>query len=240
VHDIAKSDVASEYFAQLKAANITDKEIGTWVLLPEPSLPDAWGSTDPQLFADNFNLLAGKLHEHFPTARTSIMLDSATYPDGGWGSRTYQTEAMLQYLKGIKPDSVNEFGLQGFPRVSGSTRPAELLNAELAISAAKALHIRDVWFNTGTYSTEQDPDSGKKVNATAAQRTAFLDGAYTQVERAQRAGLRVVSVNIFAENKLDQDEADWSYSTPQDRRILDNAIARFKANGVPVSEFTGN
>jgi len=241
VHDIAKSGVASEYFAQLKATGITAKEMGTWVLFPEPSLPDAWGGTDPKLFADNFNLLAGKLREQFPTARTSIMLDSATYPDGTWGSRTYQTDPMLQYLKGIKPGLVSEFGIQGFPRVSGSTRPTELLNADLAIAGAKALQVKDVWFNTGTYSTEQDPDSdsGQKVHATSAQRTAFLDGAYDQVARTQRAGLRVVSVNIFAENKLAEGEADWAYNTPQDRQILDKAIARFKENSVPVSEFTG-
>lgn len=240
VRTIAKSGIAPEYFAQLKATGITAKEMGTWVLLPEPSLPDAWGSTDPQLFADNYNLLAGTLRENFPAARTCIMLDSATYPDGTWGSRTYQTNGMLQYLRGIKPGLVSEFGIQGFPRVSGSTRPNELLNADLAIAGAKALQVKDVWFNTGTYSTEQDPDSGKRVNATPAQRTAFLDGAYSQVVRAQRAGLRVVSVNIFAENKLSEGEADWAYTTPRDRQILDKAIARFKENGVPVSEFTGS
>ncbi len=240
VHAIAKSGVAPEYFAQLKAAGITDKQMGTWVLLPEPSLPDAWGSTDPQLFADNFNLLAGSLREHFPTARTSIMLDSATFPDGTWGSRTYQPAAMVQYLKGIKPGLVSEFGVQGFPRVSGSTRPSDLLNADLAIAGANALQIKDVWFNTGTYSVEQDPDSGKQVSASPAQRAAFLEDAYSQAVRTQRAGLRVVSVNIFAENKLSQGEADWSYTTPQARQILQTATTRFEANGIPVSEFTGN
>lgn len=204
------------YFSKLKAAGITDQEMGIWGPFPEANLP-YWLHNDPQYFAPSVNIYVSTLRKYFPQAQTTIMLNTATYEptDFNWANGDYVS--WLPYLKGIKPGSIDYAGLEGFPWVakqggSGSiVNAAEFLNPTIISEAADYLGTKNIWFNTGTFSEKYVLDPAKIMRMAPQQRKAILSTVLAQVDVLQRKGY-AVSVNIFAEDKSQaSEETNWSY-----------------------------
>src|SRR5262249_6347884 len=105
-----------DYFSAIKAAGITDQQMGIWTPFPEANLP-YWNNNQASYFAPDVNLYVAQLRKYFPHAATSIMLNSATYSttDFNWQSGEY--DSLLPYIKGITPGSITYAGLEGFPWV---------------------------------------------------------------------------------------------------------------------------
>lgn len=230
------------YFCTLKESGITDKEMGTWVPLPEPNLPE-WkgGVTDPELFARNITKIAGSIKKYFPKAPVSIMLDSTTYlpsPDPDWNNGSTSTAQLEKYVS-IKPGLIDSFGFQGFTWTNEDA-PNDYLNADAAIACARRLGVKNVWFNTGTYKKTHNPDDDKHpLIASNARRESILNGVLEQAKTVQAAGLHVDTINIFAQNTFDGSDgtADFTYTKPEEVALLKSFVAKANADEMPVTIF---
>ncbi len=207
-----------EYFANLKAAGITDRQMGIWNPFPEANLP-YWNNNLSSYFAPNINLYISYLRKYFPQAETSIMLNSATYEttDFEWQSGDYNS--LLPYIKGITTGSINYAGLQGLPWIppAGGNGPilnaADYLNPTLISEMADYLGTKKIWLNTGSFSRKYALDPARSAGITTEQRRAVLATVNEQVLVLQRKGYSV-SVNMFAEDKSNaSEETNWSYWT---------------------------
>lgn len=205
------------YFAALKAAGLTDPQMGMWVPLPEGNTP-TWGNTDPVVFGQAVTRTVQIQKKYFPTSRASVLLGSKTYPSGeNWSGGTYAS--LTPYIKGIPRGLLESFGLQGFPWGPSDTGrtteidPDAYLPASLAIEAAKSVGLPRVWFNTGTFSTFSK-ESSQLTTATPQQRQAALDKVIAAAKSVQQAGL-VTAVHLFAKDKSQTPEkTNWSYWEP--------------------------
>jgi hypothetical protein len=204
------------YFAKLKAAGLTDQQMGIWNPLPEANLP-YWLNNEPQYFAPSINRIVGIARRYFPKLEISIMLNSATYEttDFNWENGDYMS--LNQYVKGITPGIVNYAGLQGFPwsAPQGGTatiyNAAEFLNPALLSEMADTLKIKNVWFNTGTYASKYALDPSRVVYLAPEQRKQIMDTILTQADVLKSKGY-AVSINLFAKDKSKaSEETDWSY-----------------------------
>ncbi|HSX36367.1 MAG TPA: hypothetical protein VLH84_05540 [Patescibacteria group bacterium] len=204
------------YFQSLKAAGITDQQMGIWNPFPEANLP-YWANNQPQFFAPDVNIYVSTLHKYFPKAPASIMLNSATYQttDFNWQSGEY--DSLLPYIKGITPGSIAYAGLEGFPWVSpaGGTGPiinaAEFLDSALIGEAADYLGTKNVWLNTGTFSKKYALDPTQLATVPPQQRKEILSTIDQQALILQKQGYRV-AVNLFSQDKSKaSEETDWSY-----------------------------
>jgi hypothetical protein len=204
------------YFQTLKAAGISDAQLGIWTPFPEANLP-YWNNNQPQYFAPSVNNYVGTMHAVFPAAQTSVLLNSATYEttDFNWENGDYSS--LLPYVKGITPGSINYAGLQGFPWVArqggaGSIlNGAEYLSPSLLSEMADSLGTKKVWFNTGTFGSKYTLDPASTVTMTPERRKAVLATVDTQALVLQKKGYQV-AVNIFAQDKSkDSEETNWSY-----------------------------
>jgi hypothetical protein len=209
------------YFSTLKAAGITDQDMGIWGPFPEANLP-YWLHNDAQYFAPSVNIYVSTLRKYFPKAQTTIMLNTATYQptDFDWANGDYVS--WLPYIKGIKPGTIDYAGLEGFPWVakqggSGSIiNAAEFLNPNIISEAADYLGTKNIWFNTGTFSEKYALDPGKIAYMAPQQRKAILSTITEQATILQKKGYDL-SVNIFAENKSQaSEETNWSYWSNDD------------------------
>jgi hypothetical protein len=227
------------YFRTLRQAGITDEQMGTWVPFPEPNLPE-WkdGVTSPDVFRNNFVPVAQAIKTHFRNAHVSIMLDSATYPDGDvkYAKGTNNPTALLPYVTGIpEQDSsplVDSIGLQGFPweLTDGA---ADYLPAQSALVCAARLGLKQAWLNTGSFSRRKEGD--QTIAVSPQLRATQLAGALGQAVAIQKAGV-AVRVNVFAQNDFPK-SPDWSYSTPQDVFVLKEGVKVAKQLGILVSLF---
>src|SRR6266550_564404 len=231
--------ILDAYFAALTAHGVTDEEMGTWVLLPEPNLPE-WqdGNTDPALFRTNFVTLARALKRHFPAAEVSLMLDSTVYSAGVYHHGGAAVDELLPYVSGLPAGLVDSFGLQGFPWAAAD-QPADYLSAGAAIACARRLGVRDVWFNTGTASRYRDATSGAVTSVPFSSRARQLAGSLAEAAAVRAAGLNIVRINLFGQAKLADDGADWSYTTPPDLTTLNMFGRRAAAEGIAISVFEG-
>jgi len=203
------------YYAQLKSAGVSDAMMGTWVLLPEGNLPE-WSSVDPDTFAAVVARTAQLQKKYFPASQVSLMLDSETYPSANsWSGGAYVS--LVPYVQNIPRGLVDSFGLQGFPWAapagqSGSVfDPATYLRTDLAMQAANALGVSNLWVNTGSFHAMYARQAGKTVTLTPLQRQAMLSGVVSQLRSVQAAGF-TTAVHLFAENKANVSEGtDWSY-----------------------------
>jgi glutaredoxin-related protein len=227
------------YFETLKENGIIDQQMGTWVPLPEPDIPEwSGGVTTPSLFTQNFIGISNVLRSVFPTANLSVMLDSTAYPSGDIAEDEGSTATadLLPYVTGLPKGLVDSFGFQGFPWTPTDT-PNNYLNASVAIALAHALGVSQVWLNTGTASEYQDATTGAITNVSTDTRAQQLSGVLTQASAIISAGYQV-SINIFAQAKLAQDGADWSYtSTPQQLAVLNDFINQASAQDIEISVF---
>ncbi len=207
------------YFEELKRLGITESEIGTWLPFPEANLP-YWNhqNSTPDDFSANVNKFVSILRASFPTSKATILLNSATYETDDFDWRNGDYQSLLPYVKGITPGTLNSFGLQGLPWIppadqlgGGVVDPNEFLNHKLADEAAKALGVKYIWFNTGTFSRKFTLEENKTATMPSSQRKDILFGTVTQANRLQQLGYNV-SINLFAEDKSKTQEAtDWSY-----------------------------
>jgi hypothetical protein len=239
--------VFQAYFTALKAQGITDQEIGVWAPFPEPNIPE-WGSpaddvgnTDPQLFVKNFTMLVSSLKEQFTDAETLVLLDSATYPshDIAYQHGSYAAEKLLEYVQDLDRDLVDAVGLQGFPwgEQGGELNydPAVFLDADRAIALAKAADVKEVWLNSGTFSSMYDWDPALRIAVTHSKRERILSGIIRQAEQVRKAGLQV-TVSIFAEDKS-ATEANWSYKDPAAWNVLQAFVHRAEDKGIGLTVF---
>lgn len=204
------------YFQTLKAAGISDAQLGIWTPFPEANLP-YWNNNHPQYFAPSVNNYVGALHAVFPAVQTSVLLNSATYEatDFNWENGDYTS--LLPYVSGITPGSINYAGLQGFPWMArqGGTgsilNAAEFLNPALLSEMADSLGTKNVWFNTGSFGTKYALDPAATVTMTPERRKAVLATVDTQALVLQKKGYHV-AVNIFAQDKSkESEETNWAY-----------------------------
>lgn len=204
------------YFAAIKNAGITDVMMGTWVPLPEANIP-VWTSLDPNDFAGCVVKAVTYQKKYFPASKASVMLDTITYPTAGsWsGGRAI---SLLPYVQNLPAGLIDSVGLQGFPwspaaNESGPTNggPRDYLRVELAAEAARALHVKDVWLNTGTFGVKYAGSAATRVTISPEQRLVLLTEVIARAKTLQAQGLKV-SIHLFAEDKSRVAEAtDWSY-----------------------------
>lgn len=241
-----KYDVALDtYFSKLKEYGISDKEMGTWVPLPEGNIP-VWSSVDPAIFGGSVTKIVTSLKKQFPTASTSILLDNLTYPsaDSWAGGRP---SSLVPYLRHIPKGLLSSVGLQGFPwsppantsDVSNG-EPTNYLRAELLMEAARYAGTQNVWLNTGTFSTAYAGRASQQVSVSPEQRHKLLDGVVQQATTIKSKGF-TVAVHLFAENKsLTSEGIDWSYwgkgqaATSKHTIVFKNFMNNLTAKDIPL------
>jgi len=208
--------VLDAYFSALKSAQITDQMMGTWVSFPEGNIP-VWTSVDPGDFVASVTKTVTFQKKYFPSSRASIMLDTLSYPSAAnWNDG--KAVSLLPYVSGIPGGLIDSFGLQGFPWTpaanetgSNNGAPKNYLRVSLAAEAARALNVKNIWLNTGTFGVKYANQSGRQVGVSSAQRLASLIETVAQAKTLQAGGF-AVSMHLFAEDKSRVPEAtDWSY-----------------------------
>lgn len=192
-----------EYFKSLKQLGVSDEIMGTWVPFPEANLP-YWNRSNstPKDFGIIVNKYLGALRKYFPAAKTSILLNSATYEsdDFDWANGDYLS--LVPYVEKIEPGLVDSFGLQGFPwvGVAGSNsrkilNPSEYLNFKLAVEAVEKMGVKKIWFNTGTFAAKYTNDPDSVIYIDANTRKQLLLGVIDEARRLVNLGYEV-SINI--------------------------------------------
>jgi hypothetical protein len=208
--------VIDTYFATIKAAQITDEMMGTWVPFPEGNLP-VWSSLDPNDFATSVTKTITYQKKHFPSSKASILLDTVTYPNSGsWDGG--QVASLMPYIKNIPIGLIDSFGLQGFPwsppaNEAGPTNgnPSDYLKIDLATEAARTLGITDIWLNTGTFGLKYANQPLRQITVSPEQRLVLLNEVINRAKTIQSQGY-IVSIHLFAEDKsLVPEATDWSY-----------------------------
>ncbi len=204
------------YFQGLKAAGVTDEQMGIWNPFPEANLP-YWANNQPQYFAPDVNIYVSTMHKYFPHTPASIMLNSATYQttDFNWQSGEY--DSLMPYIKGITKGSISYAGLEGFPWVppQGGSGPilnaAEFLAPSIISETADYLGTKNIWLNTGTFSQKYALDPTQLAAVSPQQRKEILTTIDQQALTLQKQGYQV-SINIFAQDKSKaSEETNWSY-----------------------------
>ncbi len=205
-----------EYFSAIKAAGITDQQMGIWNPFPEANLP-YWDNNQASYFAPDVNIYVSYLHKYFPQAETSIMLNSATYGTADFNWQNGEYDSLLPYVKGITPKTITYAGLEGFPWVPAAGgngqifNAADFLNPDIISETADYLQTKKIWFNTGTFSKKYALDATKTALVTPDQRRSILATVNQQALILQKKGYSV-SINMFAEDKSQSsEETDWSY-----------------------------
>lgn len=236
------------YFAALKAKGVGDGQMGIWVPFPEANIP-VWDSTDPEDYIANVAKTVRFQKKYFPGSKASLLLDSKTYPTAGsWEGGTYKS--FLPYVATMPKNLIDAFGLQGFAWPPQDGEPAQLdpkvfLPTNLAVEAAAALGIKDIWFNTGSYGRAARQNPSKPDTLTQAQRQTVMNGIIAQAKIAKTKGYGT-TIHLFAEDKLATSEAiDWSYwdkgqTDAQSYKAVYRTFVRdARANGFPIWIFDG-
>lgn len=204
------------YFATLKSNGITNSMMGTWVLIPEGNIP-GWGSVNPVTFAADVTITAHSQKKYFPESKSTILLDSESYPSASsWSNGTYSS--LVPYVQSIPKGLINSFGLEGFPWAPPANQqgplqydPKVYLRIDLAAQAARALDVKSIWLNTGTFHQMYAGNAAETVTMTPGQRQTILSGVIAQAVALKQQGF-TVAVHLFAQNKANTSEGtDWSY-----------------------------
>jgi len=239
------------YFSTLKEKGIRDSVMGTWVPFPEANLPN-WNHSNvaPSDFSILVNRYLGALKKEFPEAKGSILLNSSTYEHDGFDWTEGEYVSLVPYVSGIKNGLIDSFGIQGFPWMPpaesgrfGVLDAREYLNAHLAMEAADALGVKNIWFNTGTFSRKYTLDEDKTITVDPGRRKDILNGIISEVDSARKKGYSV-SINLVSRDESGLAEAtDWSYwRDPNDALNLHVAVfidfvVKMKEMGIPFSIF---
>jgi hypothetical protein len=218
-----------QYFAKLKSLGVNDEMMGIWVPFPEANLP-YWNraNAQPADFGNVVNRYLRILKRHFPQAKASVLLNSATYETTDFNWERGEYISLIPYVSTLDSSLINSFGIQGFPWKSEATSPnptklydaRQYINSRLAMEAAAYLNVKEIWFNTGTFSKKFTLDSANTVYEDAAIRSELLSNTIDEALVVKNKGYSIW-INIFAEDKSDVTEAtDWSYW--QDYKDSDN------------------
>jgi len=111
------------------------------------------------------------------------------------------------------------------------------LKPSIAKEAADILGTKNIWFNTGTFTSFYSTDPSTRVYLTLQQRSRILKGIIAQGQWLKSRGYKV-NVSLFAENKASTSEGvDWSYwhgSSPSGATaaLLKGFIAELKAKKI--------
>jgi len=203
-------------FTTMQSDGVSANEMGIWNPFPEANLP-YWNNNQPQYFAPDVNTYVSTLEKYYPGAQTSIMLNAATYAptDFNWQNGNY--ESLLPYVKGITPHSITYAGLEGFPWVppNGGSGPilnaAEFLNPSIISETADYLGTKNIWLNTGTFSTKYALDPSQEAFVSPEVRQSILTTIDQQALSLKKQGYKV-TINMFAQDKTKtSEETDWSY-----------------------------
>lgn len=235
------ASIFDAYFQALKDAGVDKESIGMWALFPEPNIPE-WsveqdrGNTNPEIFRANFTAAAESLKRVFPEAQTVMLLNAATWQshdvDYAQGP-SYDPDVLLQYARGIPEGLVDIACLQGFPWIPADFNPnGGFLDAELAIALAEELGVEEVRLNTGTFSQMQG------VEISPEQRTEIWNRILDQIRQVSETGFKV-TVDLFAEQKFwAGEDTDWSYNgRPEDRQLLKDIAAAAAEAGISLTIF---
>jgi len=208
------------FFARLVNEGVTQEMMGVWIPFPEANLP-YWNKTqdDPGQFGKNVSIYGRILHKYYPKTEVSVLLNAESYQstDYNWEKGTY--DSLIPYIETLDKGLVTSFGIQGFPWRSPKSQevplyiydPVEFINPELAIEAANFLGVKKIWINTGTFRAKFANDADEMVVEYASVRETILTEILEQAKIMQGKGFEV-SINLFAENKVETPEAtDWSY-----------------------------
>lgn len=235
------------YFKRIRELGVNDKMMGTWVPFPESNTP-SWNNkdTEPRDFATCVNKYLGAYKRHFPQAQGSILLNATTYDPDDLEYNNGDYLDLTPYVQNIDKNLVSSLGIQGFPWVSNATmkyrdifRASEFLQPDLAISAARELRTRSIWFNTGSFAKKYTNDSTKLMTISSSDRKAILSGVLETVNGVQdyQQNNYRVSINLFSEDKSDTNEAtDWSYFQDDDSKmVLKYFLSEAHNLDIPVS-----
>ncbi|HET7059883.1 MAG TPA: hypothetical protein VFH99_00995 [Candidatus Saccharimonadales bacterium] len=244
----AYNTAIATYFQTIRSQGVIAQQTGVWVPLPEPNLPYwARGNTTPEDFAAIVNDYLSIAQQSFPGLEGSVMLNSATYSadDFDWANGEYVS--LVPYVKNLNPLLVRSVGLQGFPWMppankggAGIFDASEFLSYKLIKEAADTMKIKNVWFNTGTFSAKYTDDPTRQTYVNPERRTDVLNGIITQAQTLKKQGYHV-SINLFSQDKSNASEAtNWSYfsdsnvTTSPASPVFANFAARLQNNDIPL------
>lgn len=210
----------NSFFEKLISYGVTDEMIGTWVPFPEANLP-YWNRANatPSQFASVVNRYLKIVKTYYPSAKGSVLLNSATYESTDFDWENGEYISLVPYVEALDKTLISSFGIQGFPWVNDSTARVrrelfdanEFINPTITIEAAKTLEVSDVWINTGTFSSKYTLDPKSVVFIDDATRREILEDILEQGEAIKSAGFNV-SINLFSQDKSNSEEAtNWSY-----------------------------
>jgi hypothetical protein len=246
--NIAKGDydvILDSYFKAIKASNVDDSEMGTWVPLPEANTP-VWSNVNPNTFSASVTKIIKLQKKYFPTSKSSILLNSSTYTnDSSWEGG--QTISLLPYVKNITEGLLDSFGLQGFPwaaaaneELTNNGTPDQYLDVNLAIEASAFLNIKDIWLNTGTFGSKYVNQVNRTISITPEERLILLNQVTSLANSIQKQNFNV-TVHLFSQDKSDTDEAtDWSYwhdssyGTSAYTYVFQSFVGELQASGIPL------
>lgn len=239
------------YFATLKSEGVTDDMMGMWVPFPEANLP-YWNHSNatPKDFSTVVNKYLTALKKDFPQAKGSVMLNSATYDNDDFNWESGEYASLVPYVSGIKKGLVDSFGIQGFswapPLGSagiGVFDAREYLNARLAMEAADALGVKEIWFNSGSFASKYTLDENMTIGIDPGKRKDILNGILSEIGTAKIKGYSVW-LNLFAEDKSRLAEAtDWSYWNPAlpssnlHRAVFIDFMTKAESIQIPIALF---
>lgn len=198
------------YFKRLASNGVTLDQMGVWIPFPEPQLPTWNNNADPDDFAHSVNRYFRTLRAQYPGANTAILLDSMVGDESA--------SQLVAYTRLVDESLVDIAGIQGFPwhpSDEGDTRAAvtsasEFAPAYMLEEVAKSLGTKEVLINTGSYR-HRKAENGGEVAIPTAERNQILTSIVYEAHLLKNAGYDV-TVNVFAENKLDTKEGiNWSY-----------------------------
>lgn len=230
------------YFERLKANGITGKQLGIWIPFPEPQQPYWNNNGNPDDFAYSVNRYLGALRATFPDGLTGVLLDVEV-------DDSKDASQLLAYTRLVDNSLVSVAGVQGFPWYPGKegdtrkpiTSASKFLPAYIVEEVAKSLGTKNILFNTGTFRHKKG-DNGGNMAVSTAQREESLDSIAYEAQLLKSAGYNV-SVNIFAQNKLQMKEGiDWSYwpvGRPSESHaaLFTHFVRRLTDDGIAISLF---
>jgi hypothetical protein len=247
--DFAKgvfNPVLDKYFAAIKNAGISNEQMGIWVPFPEANIP-VWNSigSTPSDFGLLINNYSTSLKKYFPTTQISVLMNYTSFDPSDKQYSNPKIANFDEYLKNIKPGTVNSFGMQGFPWVEPNkstnvsvSDPQVFLQSANAIKAANQLGVNTIWFNSGTIASKYTQSSNMRVNIKASDRQLINNNKINLFNQVKNAGYKVW-VNEFVEDKSNTaEQTNFSYlQTAQDQAVFKDFAKKLSDNGISLSLF---
>jgi hypothetical protein len=204
-------------FAALKAKGVTDANIGNWIIWPEPNLPDKYWNKPGFVssnYGDMFNNFAGPLKAAFPSAQTTILMDTKSYEPDDYDYARGKAVSWAPYLNRVKKELVTTMGIQGFTWYSKDgtdelTDPKQYLPTNLVVEAANQLGVKSVLVNTGQAKAYKST-TGSIVSIPEAKRRSINNQVAAQILSINNLGFSITAI-LFVEDKIYTEGVNFSY-----------------------------